>query len=461
MSTIKISQLPGATLIEANTANTIFAGVDILTGTTYSYSAKVLAAGLYANSVLNVGQTPVVLPNTVGQFSGNSANYLQINEQNFNSKGSADYVITADTGTDSTSYLDLGINNSQFINTMFTAMQPLDGYLYVHGPADISYQGNLILGTASSNANIVFMIGNTYSAQIVGYMTSTGLVISGKNSVSTSNLYATGNVVTNVITTPKGSGSNLLIDPDGTADVIFSPSTELIIQSGADSTGVGSGALQVSGGAAFTGNVFANNVYITSLTSTGNLTTTGNVTASYVTASYLYGNVVGSSISATGLTTNNITSNTITANAVSSTLSVIGTWTPNVTFATQGTVTYTTQSGSYVKTGRQVSAYFTISASTSGSSGNMYVANLPFVAAATAGTVGITTIAGSVVGPSSGNMGPISGNVVSGSANSQLYVTVNTGNGSMTNEPVTGGTGTGGIGTPFTISGCVSYISAS
>jgi len=166
-------------------------------------------------------------------------------------------------------------------------------------------------------------------------------------------------------------------------------------------------------------------------------------------------------ISATGLTTNNITANTITANAVSSTLSSVGTWTPNVQFTTQGTVTYTANTGSFVKTGRQVSAYFTLSASTSGSSGNMSIANLPFSSATTAGTVGITTIVGSVIGPSTGNMGYISGNVSSGASNTQLYVTVNSGFGALTNEPVTGGTGTGGIGTPFTISGVISYISAS
>jgi hypothetical protein len=432
MSTIKISQLPAGSVIQANTQNTIFAGVDLVAGTTYAYSAKVLATGLYSNTSLVVGQNQSLFPNTIAQFSLSGASYVQTNFVNLDGRGTADHVITANNGTDSTYFLDLGLTNPAYqpgfeYNNIGTAVSPLDGYLYVQGGTTSGLLGgNLIVGTTTTGTQIKFIVAGGTASNIVAKMISTGLVMNGSASITTSNLYATGNVVTNTITTPSGSGSNLVIDPDGLADVIFPANTELFIQSTAAATGINSGAVQVAGGISVTGNVYSGNVY------TGSLIATGNVTAGY-----LYGN------------------------AVSSTLSTVGTWTPNVQFTTQGTVTYTANTGSFVKTGRQVSAYFTLSASTSGSSGNMSIANLPFSSATTAGTVGITTIVGSVIGPSSGNMGYISGNVSSGASSTQLYVTVNTGNGSLTNEPVTGGTGTGGIGTPFTISGVISYISAS
>jgi hypothetical protein len=56
----------------------------------------------------------------------------------------------------------------------YAAFKPYDGYLYVHGPGDTSPQGNLILGTATSNAIIKFMVGGTMNENIVGWMTKTG-----------------------------------------------------------------------------------------------------------------------------------------------------------------------------------------------------------------------------------------------------------------------------------------------
>ena len=55
MSTIKISELPKFSTINANTANTLFVGVDIPSAQTFQFSAGTLAAGLYANTALVVG----------------------------------------------------------------------------------------------------------------------------------------------------------------------------------------------------------------------------------------------------------------------------------------------------------------------------------------------------------------------------------------------------------------------
>ena len=79
MSTVKISQLPAITQLNANTSNTLFLGVDIPTDATGKMTATVLAQGLYSNNILNVGQIHQNLPNTIAQFSLGGDSYIQTN----------------------------------------------------------------------------------------------------------------------------------------------------------------------------------------------------------------------------------------------------------------------------------------------------------------------------------------------------------------------------------------------
>ena len=136
MSTIKISELPQLSQLDSNTSNSLFVSVDLVSGVTGKISATAIANTLFANNTLNVGGNPVLFPNTIAQFSGNSITYLQVNNQNFSGPGSSDYIATADIGTNSNNYIDLGINNSGFNDPNFSAMSPLDGYLYAHGSTD-------------------------------------------------------------------------------------------------------------------------------------------------------------------------------------------------------------------------------------------------------------------------------------------------------------------------------------
>ena len=185
MSTVKISQLPLITRINANTANTLFAGVDIVSGATGKMTAHTLAQGLFSNEILNVGTNPVVFTNTVSQFSGTDPAFLQINLQNFNSVGSADYIITGDKGTNSNNYIDLGLNGSAFQPnpTVGSAFLPNDGYLYIQGPTP-SHQGNLLIGTASSDTHINFLVGGLNTSNIIATMTSSGLTMNTGTSIT-------------------------------------------------------------------------------------------------------------------------------------------------------------------------------------------------------------------------------------------------------------------------------------
>jgi hypothetical protein len=172
MSFIKISQLPQYQTINANTANTLFLGVDLPTLVTYSFTAHTLAQGLYANEILNVGVNPVLFPNTVAQFSGSDPTFLQMNMQNFDANGSGDIIVTNDSNT---AYIDMGIGGTNYNRSSATAYKPNDGYIYVNSGTNNT--GNLFLATETTGTGVVFAIGGSNTTNIVAKFTSTGLVL--------------------------------------------------------------------------------------------------------------------------------------------------------------------------------------------------------------------------------------------------------------------------------------------
>jgi len=180
MSQIKISQLPIISTISSNTSNTLFAGVDVTSGLTGQITAKTLAQGLYSNEVLNVGANPVTLPNTVAQFAFSGNSYIQTNLVNNNAGGSADHVVTANSGTDTSYFIDMGFTNMNFqpgaeYNSLGTAVNALDGYLYVQGLNSSSPGGNLVIGTTTTNTEIRFIGGGYNSQNIVAKISHQGL----------------------------------------------------------------------------------------------------------------------------------------------------------------------------------------------------------------------------------------------------------------------------------------------
>jgi len=151
-------------------------GTQTLTGTlevTGSISGNSLYSESWANSTnswvsdkIYAGISPNLstpLPNLIAQFSGNSALYVQVNSQNIDELGSADYVVTSDVGTDETFYIDLGIQNSQATSGNF---KPLDGYLYVQGNTG-QIGGNLIVGTATAGQQTRIVSGGLEDENVV------------------------------------------------------------------------------------------------------------------------------------------------------------------------------------------------------------------------------------------------------------------------------------------------------
>lgn len=191
MSTVKITELPLINQVNANTANTLFMGVDVPTNVTGKMTLHTLAQGLYLNEILNVGTNQQNLPNTIAQFSLSGNSYIQTNLVNTNDGGSADIVVTANTGsggTDSANFIDMGYANKDYspgleFNNIGTAINPKDGYLYVQGTAG-SNGGNLIVGTTTSNTQLKFIVGGGTAANIVAKMTSNSFVLNTQSFIT-------------------------------------------------------------------------------------------------------------------------------------------------------------------------------------------------------------------------------------------------------------------------------------
>jgi hypothetical protein len=164
----------------------VFVAVDAQAGITGKFTATTLAAGLYANNVLNVGNNAITLPNTIAQFALKGESYVQTNFINTSDGGTADHVITANTGTDSTYFVDLGFANKNYVpgseyNNIGTAIEPMSGYLYVQGNTSGAVGGNLIVGTTSSNTETRLIAGGGTAANVIAKVTPTGLrLVNGK-----------------------------------------------------------------------------------------------------------------------------------------------------------------------------------------------------------------------------------------------------------------------------------------
>jgi len=132
----------------------------------------------------------VYQPQTVMQNSTSFNGYAQLNHQNINNgtDATSDYVATADNGTESTYYIDMGIASSGYDNTsvtnaLGTSLFPNDGYLYVQG--DEGFEGgNLTVGTSTTGKIVKVIAGGIDSANIIASFTNVGLTVNAATSSS-------------------------------------------------------------------------------------------------------------------------------------------------------------------------------------------------------------------------------------------------------------------------------------
>lgn len=110
------------------------------------------------NAPLVVGSASGSFTNPLIQAAGNANSWIQINGQNLNNgnNASTDMVLARSDGTDTSGFIDIGINSNTYSQAGYSIMAPNSGYLFTNG-------GDLVLGTQTAH-NVLFHTGNTTSA---------------------------------------------------------------------------------------------------------------------------------------------------------------------------------------------------------------------------------------------------------------------------------------------------------
>ena len=194
-NSIQTTAYTGSVLFTAGevTGNVTINGDLIVTGSEF-VTSNATANVIIVNETLYSGlatreSTP--LPNLIAQFTSNSTTYVQVNAQNIDPLGSADYVVTADVGNDTDFYIDMGYLGSEYNNldpnnSIGTAGSALDGYLYVQGSTIGQPGGNLILGTTSTFPGLEtkFVSGGSNTENVIMTIGSNGVNVTGNLKVS-------------------------------------------------------------------------------------------------------------------------------------------------------------------------------------------------------------------------------------------------------------------------------------
>lgn len=146
----------------------------------YENNTSLLSGNLV---VLQTGSPAGTFPNAFVQTYSKANTYTQFIWQNLDSNASAtgDIVVTADTGTDTKYFIDMGMTGSGYDNThpnnsLGTSINPLDGYIYVQGNTSTTAGGNLVIGTSTPNTEIRVLAGGVNAANVVAKFTGAGLM---------------------------------------------------------------------------------------------------------------------------------------------------------------------------------------------------------------------------------------------------------------------------------------------
>jgi hypothetical protein len=162
------------------------------------------------NNSLIAGVSGTVLANSTAAFIANVNSYAQITYQNKNSgaDATADFILTADNGSDVTNYSDFGIINSGYdnatpTNSLGNIVYAADTYLYAQGNISNTSQsgGNLVIGTTTATKNVKIFAGGNTASSLVANISNVGVSITGS-------LTTTGNITTPNIT---GTSANVTI----------------------------------------------------------------------------------------------------------------------------------------------------------------------------------------------------------------------------------------------------------
>ena len=125
--------------------------------------------------------------NLIGAY-GNRNGYLQFNIQNKNGSGQAstDIVATANNGTETTNYVDLGINSGSYNNGTSSLLNGANNaYLYNKGE-------DFVIGNASTSKSIIFFTGGDASSNEKFRINTAGVVMKSNVLPASNNSYDLG-----------------------------------------------------------------------------------------------------------------------------------------------------------------------------------------------------------------------------------------------------------------------------
>ena len=193
-----VSNVPdsnGDLLVKGNLAvnggNITTTGLLAVTG-----NANIVGTASTGIGAVTAGATNTLLANTVAGFTGNVNNYTQVTFQNLNTgtDATADYILTADNGSDSVNYGDFGIINSGYdnntpTNSLGNIVYAADTYIYAQGNVSNTSQsgGNLVIGTTTAAKTVKIFAGGNTNSSLVANISNTGVAVTGA-------ITATGNV---------------------------------------------------------------------------------------------------------------------------------------------------------------------------------------------------------------------------------------------------------------------------
>jgi Major tropism determinant N-terminal domain len=168
---------------KANLSGDTFTGGVVISANTASTSATsgalIVAGGIGTKGNIHSegtayfgAPTNLDLTDPLAFFTKDTNSYIQLGVQNTNSgnHASGDLVITADNGTNSSKFVDLGIASSTYNYSDYSAINPNDSYLIADG-------GNLVLDAGTGGKAIKFVIGGTQSTDLKGSWDATKLEV--------------------------------------------------------------------------------------------------------------------------------------------------------------------------------------------------------------------------------------------------------------------------------------------
>lgn len=106
-----------------------------------------------------IAGTPITVSNAYFNWTNSVDAFCQahIANKSATANASTDFIASADSGTDTTNYVNLGINSSAYSVATWTINGALDGYVYTQS-------SNMAVGTATAGKNLVLFTGGTLAA---------------------------------------------------------------------------------------------------------------------------------------------------------------------------------------------------------------------------------------------------------------------------------------------------------